>query len=1501
MFLITLFLFLPLSFGARTGEQPRFSVRPHPYFHNTECNPPCLNGGQCAAIQAAGSSSSASGGIPRDFACACTAPFSGASCELRNDARTTTTTTTSQEKNDHHNTTETVSTPLLRGTAEGAEIAREKEKEVAMLKVIWALSARLKAESKISIPPTKGTEETALGREKQNEIAMVNVIRGLSARLAAESKGNFGLPGDARTFLPASMSQPLVHPHALERQEFLRTTAGTDSRIMHQKQHDEALREDGEETMVVFAMAMSHENPLIADEENARFFLWSAMCQDIAPCPLKLFLDDVKIPSFGPLDILFEIKPTNPGANQADIKTQLQTQLDSPQSSLHTYFATIDRASSTVDVVPVPKPAPAKPPPKPEPKAEPAKADKKGLAHGGEDCYMNCSQSSGPCPWCGSGKCCRKGFKDGENGCGITEGGETTHQCVASTEKEEPIVVPPLTVDRELIAMSTTMICIMMLTFQFFLIYTAIFAAQMLQNLRWGRPRRKSEVVGTGGPDGQAGQTDVKTDLLSGRSSELDVTENADKPTFKFLPVLERCKSTVEFAPMLSILFLATRMRALQLTQGMGAPPMFTQDCMYGVSIAVGIQMIIILAQSSVDMRGRLALVSVFIEIMEKAVMIIMYVGTTLVVLSALSMTPALCLPAQPDLAHALWGKEGPPSVSPALGATINLTTQFFLIYLGYKIMETIRTFSKKGEDGLPEKEWIISSLATFDLAKATVSFAPMLSILFVGARMRALEIDPKHGSPQEYAQVCFYLCTYGIMAQAILVLLGPTFGVTAEKGACEGDIVYKSSNKRMEILLVIIRYLCVLFVYGGFSAVIVSVFTIVGKDGKTPAMAPATASVIYFSIIYFGMYLVYFLVQTTAQLARRPCTTALQTIRTTLTSVEFCPMLAVLCLATRMRSREVNPMGSPPGWAQDAMIMAVLAITLQASTSILSSVFGAVKFALFTILSGLLNAARTIGLIFLYVAIVIICASVVIMSPKMANGRGSLLPDNDESNNYFHTPPPFSTTVMCVVILIFQFFAINAAVFVGRKVCGALDIDPDASPIMQILERCKSTVFFAPMLSILFVGTRMRALQLTQGQGAPQLWAQDMMKVTAGAVLGQLVLILAQGAFDLKPTGGASRYVAMVVEFLEKAVMIAMYLSMAGVVYAVLIMSPETCMKDAAAAKALWKDGPPPVSPAVAATINLTVQFFAIYLLVKLMETIASFAAKDEDNLPKAKWITTWSMTLGMAKATVNFAPMLCVLFIGTRMRALEIDPKNGAPQAWAQVCFFVCAYSVAVQAGIVIIGPLCGIKAVKGDVEGDMKFSSSNKIVTLILSVIRWLSLLATYGGSSLIIYSILVITDKNGNVPKISPALQNVIIMTIQYFAVYLGVMITYTVQQVANIALPNVMAMMMSFILTVDLCPMLSVLYLATRMRALEITDGHGGPPGWVQDAMFVATFATFAQLVLCILGGRFAIFVALQTFVWFVTLGASLAICLGIYTMVPQTSTGKGSVIAPYTR
>merc|ERR1719386_169860 len=81
-------------------------------------------------------------------------------------------------------------------------------------------------------------------------------------------------------------------------------------------------------------------------------------------------------------------------------------------------------------------------------------------------------------------------------------------------------------------------------------------------------------------------------------------------------------------------------------------------------------------------------------------------------------------------------------------------------------------------------------------------------------------------------------------------------------------------------------------------------------------------------------------------------------------------------------------------------------------------------------------------------------------------------------------------------------------------------------------------------------------------------------------------------------------------------------------------------------------------------------------------------------------------------ATASMNFAPMLAILFIGARMRALQMDPVNGNPQKWAQNCFFMCTYALLAQTCCSVAVPIILQGEVKkGDVEGDMVYTVENK----------------------------------------------------------------------------------------------------------------------------------------------------------------------------------------------
>merc|ERR1719498_2368918 len=321
-----------------------------------------------------------------------------------------------------------------------------------------------------------------------------------------------------------------------------------------------------------------------------------------------------------------------------------------------------------------------------------------------------------------------------------------------------------------------------------------------------------------------------------------------------------------------------------------------------------------------------------------------------------------------------------------------------------------------------------------------------------------------------------------------------------------------------------------------------------------------------------------------------------------------------------------------------------------------------------------------------------------------------------------------------------------------------------------KILEAACSTVNYAPMLSVLFLGTRMRALQLSGGDpdayDLPQVWVKNAMQACSWSVLVQTLMVvlipLVMGGEpkvteDGTPVVEGSSIMGKIFTVIRYLAMIAMYGGFTTVCVGAFMME---------APKSVYPDGAPPVSPAVACTINLTTRYFGVYLFVAVMRTYHDF-------YPKSSMSEKLEGTLVMCQNTVGFAPMLCILFIGARMRALQIDPVNGNPQKWAQACFYLCAYSVLVQVVILMMIPLVLDGKLKpGSTQGDVTFELPNPTMMSILTAARYMVMLALYGGFTAVIVSVCVIEGKDGAAPPpVSPAMQCVMNLTVQFFFVYL----------------------------------------------------------------------------------------------------------------------------------
>merc|ERR1719171_1805461 len=103
---------------------------------------------------------------------------------------------------------------------------------------------------------------------------------------------------------------------------------------------------------------------------------------------------------------------------------------------------------------------------------------------------------------------------------------------------------------------------------------------------------------------------------------------------------------------------------------------------------------------------------------------------------------------------------------------------------------------------------------------------------------------------------------------------------------------------------------------------------------------------------------------------------------------------------------------------------------------------------------------------------------------------------------------PPVSTTMKCVISVTILYFVIYTSLFLVKS---AQEVTGQKYALHDVLTDATETVAYAPMISVLFIGTRMRAIAVTRGDpeayDLPQWWCKDAMIVSASCVFALTVI----------------------------------------------------------------------------------------------------------------------------------------------------------------------------------------------------------------------------------------------------------------------------------------------------------------------------------------------------------------------------------------------------------
>merc|ERR1719265_2620692 len=158
----------------------------------------------------------------------------------------------------------------------------------------------------------------------------------------------------------------------------------------------------------------------------------------------------------------------------------------------------------------------------------------------------------------------------------------------------------------------------------------------------------------------------------------------------------------------------------------------------------------------------------------------------------------------------------------------------------------------------------------------------------------------------------------------------------------------------------------------------------------------------------------------------------------------------------------------------------------------------------------------------------------------------------------------------------------------------------------------------------------------------------------------------------------------------------------------------------------------------------------------------------------------------------------------------------------------------------------------------EGDMEYDVGDKesYTSKGLTGLRFVIMLSVYLGATAVVCSVFTIEHPEGRelTPPLSPTMQCVLNLAFQYFLVYLLLWIFITVEDLSSgqINLHAAKDAIESAKSTFQFAPMLCILFVATRMRALQMTQNRGAPQGWVQDGMYLASWSVLIQFMMCLL-------------------------------------------------
>ncbi|CAE7877726.1 hypothetical protein AK812_SmicGene12267 [Symbiodinium microadriaticum] len=435
-------------------------------------------------------------------------------------------------------------------------------------------------------------------------------------------------------------------------------------------------------------------------------------------------------------------------------------------------------------------------------------------------------------------------------------------------------------------------------------------------------------------------------------------------------------------------------------------------------------------------------------------------------------------------------------------------------------------------------------------------------------------------------------------------------------------------------------------------------------------------------------------------------------------------------------------------------------------------------------------------------------------------------------------SPVPVAPALRCTMLLSSLFFSVFLAVILLRMSRFVASVREVAAACIEArLVKATEALSLVPVIAILMIGTRLRAVQLAgNALGAPPIWAQLCMY---GATLACFVRFIADVSSVRHSDSEVQDTITTAMIGVRHTATAFLFLCCGAIVLSTVTMQAQTGISE-------------PLGPSMHCTLALVLSYLAESGIREIVAAPRKSRKMEDPPYGAVSPISSPDLEedplVLPTRTSLQFPPMLCVLLVAILLRAVQLQLET---RPWAAFAMYTTTVATIAQAARSIYAAIHNQELPKTSLLGDEAagpaFSPNGALDRQSLGVFWAATTCCIYVGTVVVLLSVAAMESKGpspevASSPPLSTAMKCVMTLTVVYYLAYLALVVgNFMRHTMGSWAVNSAGGVQRSL----AFAPMLCVMMIGCRLRAMQI--GVRDPPYWAQCSMMVATAAVLIQV------------------------------------------------------